>query len=54
MEAFTDDKISMAENLKFVLEGVENCDFGEKGENAGYQHSLLCHNLLKRLLSLGC
>ena len=39
LKAFTDDKINVAEELKFVLGREENI-VGE-GENAGYQHFLL-------------
>ena len=38
-KALADDKINVTENLKLVLERVENV-IG-KGENAGYQHFLL-------------
>ena len=38
LKAFTDNKINLAEKLKFVLGRVENVG---KGENAGYQHFLL-------------
>ena len=38
LKAFADDKISVTENLKFVLGRVKNMG---KGENAGYQHFLL-------------
>ena len=39
LKAFTDDKINVGENLKFVLGRVEN--IVGKGDNAGYQHFLL-------------
>ena len=39
LKAFADYNITITENLKFVLERVENI-LG-KGENAGYQHFLL-------------
>ena len=38
-KAFTDDKLNLAEKLKFVFGRVEN--IAGKGENAGYQHFLL-------------
>ena len=38
-KAFADDKLTMAEKLKFVLGRVEN--IVGKGENAFYQHFLL-------------
>ena len=38
-KAFADDKLNLAENLKFVLGRVE--DIVGKGENAGHQHFLL-------------
>ena len=39
-KALPNDKINVTEKLKFVLGRVEN--IVEKGENAGYQHFLLC------------
>ena len=39
LKAFADDKLNLAEKLKFVLGRVEN--ILEKGENAGDQHFLL-------------
>ena len=39
LKAFTDDKLNAIKNLKFALGMVEN--IVRKGENAGYQHSLL-------------
>ena len=39
LKAFADDKKDVTENLKFVLERVEN--IVGKGENAGYKHFLL-------------
>ena len=39
MKELADDKIFVAEKLKFVLQRVESV-LG-KGENAGYQHFLL-------------
>ena len=39
LKAFADNRIIVAEKLKFVLERVEN--IVGKGENAGYQHFLL-------------
>ena len=39
LKAFADDKMNMAEKLKFVLGRVEN--IVGKGENVGYQHFLL-------------
>ena len=38
-KAFTDNKLTMSQKLKFVLESIEN--IVTKGENAGYQHFLL-------------
>ena len=38
-KTFADNKINVAENLKFVLERVENTV--GKGDNAGYHHFLL-------------
>ena len=39
LKAFADDKLNLAEKLKFVLKGIENIE--GKGENAGYQHFLV-------------
>ena len=39
LKGFTDDKLNMIQNQKFVLGRVEN--IVGKGENAGYQHFLL-------------
>ena len=41
----------MTQKLKFVLGWVENV---EKGENAGYQHFLFSHNVLKSFLFQRC
>ena len=38
LKAFADDKINVAEKLKFTLGRIEN--IVGKGENAGYQHFL--------------
>ena len=38
LEAYADDKINVTENMKFVLERVEN--IMGKGENAGFQKAL--------------
>ena len=39
LKAFADDKINVTQNLKFILERVEN--IVGKGENACYKHFLL-------------
>ena len=39
LKAFADDKLNLAEKLKFILGRVEN--IMGKGENAGYQHFLI-------------
>ena len=52
LKGFTDDKINVTEKLKFALGRVENSVV--KGENAGYKHFLLFHNVFKRLLFQGC
>ena len=39
LKAFADDKIKVAEKLKFVLDKVEN--IVGRGENTGYKHFLL-------------
>ena len=41
IKAFADDKINVTQEMKFVLEMVENI-IG-KGKNAGYQHFLLLY-----------
>ena len=38
LKAYADDKITVTEEMKFVLGRLENVG---KGENAGYQHFLL-------------
>ena len=59
LKAFSDDKINLAEKLKFVMGRVQN--IVGKGENAGYQHFLLfpqcflkasCTGLLKVMIVL--
>ena len=42
-KAYADDRITVTQKLKFVLGRVEN--IVGKGENAGYQHFLLFHNV---------
>ena len=49
MKASADDKINVTEKLKFDLERVEN--IMGKGENAGYQHFHLFHNVFKGFLN---
>ena len=39
LKAFADNKITATQNLKFLLERIEN--MVGKGENDGYQHFLL-------------
>ena len=39
VDLFADDKIDVAEKLKFVLGGLKT--LWEKGDNDGYQHFLL-------------
>ena len=39
LKALADNNINLTENLKLVLERIEN--IVGKGENAGYQHFLL-------------
>ena len=43
LKTFADDKMSVAQKLKFVYGKVEN--IVGKGENAGYQHFLLFSNI---------
>ena len=51
LKVFTDDKINVTQKLKLGLGRVEN--IARKGENAGYQHFLLFHNVFKSFLSQG-
>ena len=51
LKASADDKINVNQELKFVLEKVEN--IARKGENAGFQHFLLSHNIFRRFLFQG-
>ena len=46
LKLFTDDKINVTQNLKFVFRRVEN-SVGN-GENAGYQHFLLFSNCFQK------
>ena len=48
LKAFADNKISVTEKMKFVLEMVEN--IVGKGENAGYQHFLFFQLFSKGLI----
>ena len=51
-KAFADIKIKSNKIMIFILDRIEN--IVGKGENAGYQHFLLFHNVFKRLISQGC
>ena len=51
LKAFADDKLNLAEELKFVFGRVENI-LG-KGENAGYQHFLLFPQCFQKASILG-
>ena len=51
LKAFADDKICVAQNLKFILGRVEN--IVGKGENAGYQHFLLLPQCFQKASSSG-
>ena len=51
LRAFADDKLNLAEKLKFVLESIEN--IVGKGENAGYQHFLLFPPCFQKASTLG-
>ena len=51
LKALEDDKIKLAEKLKFVLGRVEN--IVGKGENAGYQHFLLFPQCFQKACILG-
>ena len=46
-----DNKLNLAEKLKFVLERVEN--IVGKGENAGYQHFLLFPQCFQKASTIG-
>ena len=50
MKAFADDIIKVPVKMEFVLDTVEN--IVGKGENAGYQHFLLSHNIFKTSFSM--
>ena len=47
LKAFADDKIKLAEKLKFVLGRAKNTE--GKGENVGYQHFLHCPQYFLKL-----
>ena len=47
-----DDKLNLPENVKYVLRRVEK-HYGEKGENAGYQHFLFFLQRFQRAHILG-
>ena len=47
LKAFADNEINVTENLKFVLERIEN--IMARGENAGYQHFLLFPQCFQKL-----
>ena len=51
LKAFSDNKLNVTENMKFVSERIEN--FKGKGENAGYQHFLLFPKCFQKSSSLG-
>ena len=51
LKAFADDKIVVAEKLKFVLGRVEN--IVGKGENAGDQHFLLFSQCFQKASNTG-
>ena len=51
LKAFADNKINVAEKLKFVLGRLEN--IVGKGENAGYQHFLLCLECFQKVSYTG-
>ena len=50
LKGFADNKINVTEKLNFELGRVEN--IVEKGENAGYQHSLVFQQCLLPILKL--
>ena len=47
LKAFVDDKMNVIQNLKFLLERIENTV--GKRENAGYQHFLLFPQCFQKL-----
>ena len=51
LKAFADDKLNMAQKLKFVLGRIENIE--GKGENDGYQHFLLLPQCFQKASSTG-
>ena len=51
LKAFADIIINVAEMMTSLSDSVEN--IVGKGENTGYQHLLLTHNVFKKLLSQG-
>ena len=51
LKAFADDKSNAIENMKFVLEWVE--DLVGKGENAAFQHFLLFPQCFQKASFLG-
>ena len=52
MKAFADNKVNVAEKLRFILERRENIK--GKGENAGYQHFLLFPHCFQMAFFQGC
>ena len=51
LKAFAEDKLNLAEKLKFVFGRVEN--IVGKGQNAGYQHFLLFPQCFQKAFSSG-
>ena len=49
---YADDKSTVAEFINLVSESLEN--IVETGENAGYQHFLLFHNVSKGSCRVRC
>ena len=45
LKLFADDKANVAKMMTYVFDRVEN--IVGKGENAGYKHFLLSHNVFK-------
>ena len=50
LKALADDKINVAQKLKFVSGRIEN--IVGKGENVGYQHFLLFPTMFSKVLPL--
>ena len=52
LKAFADDKMNVAQKLKFFYGKIGNRNIVGKGENAGYQHFLLFPQCFQKSFSL--